>query len=89
MFIERLTLAQRNRAGLRKAEARMLHVVEDTQINLPVKPSRYNIKETDGTIKKITLFDTKLIVDIFKKIAGKYKKIETQIINGSNSSIIK
>lgn len=85
MFIKRLCLSDRNLARLRKAEAKMMHIVEDAQINLPVKPSRYNLKETDGSIKKITLFDTHMVIDTLRKIAGKYKKIGTQIFNSSKS----
>ena len=76
MFIKRLCLSERNYAGLRKAEAAMMHVVDESQINLPVKPARYNVRQADGSIQKFTLFDNEIIVNTFKRVAGKYIKIK-------------
>lgn len=75
MFIRRLCLAERNSAGLRKAEAATMHIVNESQINLPLKPSRYNIRQADGTIQKYTLFDNNVVVETLKKVAGKYMKL--------------
>lgn len=75
MFIRRLCLSERNSANLRKAEAAMMHVVDESQINLPVKPSRYNIRQADGSIQKYTLFDSTVVVETLKRIADKYIKL--------------
>ena len=81
MPILRLSAADRMNAGLHRAEAKTMHVVQEAQINMPIKAQRYNIREADGSIKKYTLFDTMMYIDTIKKISGKYVNICRQIIN--------
>ncbi len=76
MSIQRLNKADRVYAGLRRAEAKMMHVVDESQIDMPVRPVRYNLRQADGSIKKFTLFDSSVIVDTVKKVAGKYIKLK-------------
>ena len=81
MKILRLTHSDRVQAHLHRAEAKMMHVVQETQVNLPVRPHRYNVREADGSLKKYTLFDTMMYIDTLKKIGGKYVNICRHIIN--------
>lgn len=89
MPIERLTATDRFQAGLRRAEAKMMHVVSDSQINMPMRAERYNVRLSDGTIKKITLFDSVAFVDLLKKIGGRYQRIDRHIEHGSKVKNIK
>jgi len=86
MIIQRLNGFLRRQAGIDYAAARNMHVTSDSVIDLPVRPSRYNYKDENGNIKKITLFDSAGMVETFKKIKGKYKKIAIELF-GENIKI--
>lgn len=86
MSVQRLDGFLRRQVGIDYAAARNMHVASDAAINIPVRPSRYNYREENGNIKKITLFDSSAMVETFKKIKGKYKKISIELF-GENTRL--
>lgn len=70
--IQRLNLAQRNMARLTRAEAKGMHLADDSNINLPLPMKRYNIRTSDGTIEKYTLGDDFVVVSYLRRIGNRY-----------------
>lgn len=75
MPIQRLNAAIRNAACLDKADAKLMHVASENQINLPMLPKRYNIKTQDGNMLKYTLTDDFIKTESFQKQDVGYKKL--------------
>lgn len=72
--IQRLNLAQRNMARLNKSEAKCMHLVDESNINIPLPMKRYNIRKPDGTIEKYTLGDDFLTVSYLRRIGNRYEQ---------------
>ena len=89
MRIKRLKVAQRIQARLHIAEAKMMHIVDENHINMPVRTGRYNIRQKDGSIRKVTLFDSVAFVDTIKKIGGKYINMGREVISEIKAKNIK
>ena len=78
--IERLSVTMRNRNRLNKSDARMLHITDAENINMADKIKRYNVRQKDGSILKITLFDNFIKEEVLKKINGSYQRISDRKI---------
>lgn len=78
--IERLSVKMRNMAGLNSADASRLHVTPEGQINSPNQLVRYNIRQQDGTIRKLTIFDTFIKEEILAKKDNSYQRISKKRI---------
>ncbi len=79
-MVIRLNSTSRMQAGLHRAEAKMMHIAPDTQINIPMPVKRYNYRTPNGEIHKITLFDSDLIEKVIKKVGNQYKPILAKIV---------
>lgn len=79
--IERMSVRMRNEQGLNRCDARMLHIVDAEQVNMPERLVRYNLRQKDGTIKKITMFENFIREEILKNMGNGYKKVSTQRID--------
>lgn len=59
--------------------ANTMHVKYWPRINEKVLPSRYNIRQADGTIKKYTIGDPIITIQTLKKKANKYKQVALEV----------
>lgn len=78
--IERLSIAMRHRNSINRADARMLHITDAENINMTDKVKRYNVRQEDGSILKMTLFDSFIKEEIFKKINNSYQRVSSRKI---------
>lgn len=59
--------------------ANTMHVGYYPRVNEKIKPSRYNIRQPDGTIKKYTVGEPLITIKTIKKVANKYKQVALEI----------
>ena len=78
--IERLSIAMRNKNSINRADARMLHIADSESINMTDKVKRYYVRQEDGSILKMTLFDSFIKEEIFKKINNSYQRVSSRKI---------
>ncbi len=78
--IQRLNLAQRNMARLTRAEAKGMHLTDESNINLAIPMERYNIRMNDGSIAKYTLGDDFVSVSCLTKIGNRYERSRTHLL---------
>ena len=70
--IQRISSALRNLTRLNAEDARRMHVVNDSQIDLPEPLKRYNVRTKDGQIQKYTIGNEFVIIEHLRKIKNKY-----------------
>lgn len=80
-MLEKLPLDFRFQNGIDRSYARKMHVVDVEQINMPDRIVRYNLRQNDGTIKKVTMFDSFIKEDILAKNNNSYEKISSSRID--------
>ena len=80
-MLEKLPLDFRFKNGIDRSYARKMHVVDVEQINMPDRIVRYNLRQNDGTIKKVTMFDSFIKEDILAKNNNSYEKISSSRID--------
>ena len=78
--IERLSLALRRKCGLNRLDSRMMHVVEEQAINAPERIVRYNVRQADGSIKKVTMYENYLTEKILRKDGDSYREVTFNLI---------
>ena len=59
--------------------ANTMHVRYLSRINEKVLPTRYNLRQPDGSIKKYTIGDNVITIQTIKKLANKYKQVALEI----------
>lgn len=78
---ERLTLALRRKCGLNRLDSRMMHVVREEAINAPERLGRYNIRQFDGSIRKVTLYENYMREQILKNNGNGYQVVSSHRVN--------
>ena len=78
MKIQRPSRALVKSGFIDEATRRKMHVVDPSKQEF-VRPIRYNVKGTNGTVSKYTIYDETAIVQYLKKIDNSYKIIGREL----------